>query len=323
MMEMRKITRRIIWFIATIFILMNVVAFFHARKFTRYSKNAGEKTGKPEQLSAVGKMQAILFGIDNPRPENKRKPSGKFETIELQSNRKIEGWYLPANSGAGEDSERRTVILFHGYGGDKSSMLDKAEILDSLGFDTFLVDFMGSGGSEGNITTIGYREAEQVMTAYEYVGSRGVKNIYLFGTSMGAVAILKAISDHGIVPKGIILECPFGSMYKTVCARFDNMNLPSFPMAGLLVFWGGAQHGFWAFGHNPTRYAGRVACPTLVLFGEKDKNVSRDEINDIYRNLPGEKSLRIYPQAGHENYLLKYKREWTEDVAGFLEANAQ
>jgi pimeloyl-ACP methyl ester carboxylesterase len=135
---------------------------------------------------------------------------------------------------------------------------------------------------------------------------------------MGAVAIMKAIKDYDLKPKGIIIECPFGTMQQTVEARFKNMNVPTFPMTGLLVFWGGLQHGFWAFHHNPTDYAKQVTCPTLLLFGEQDKNVSRQEIEDIFANLPGQKQLKTYELAGHENYLNKYRTQWTQDVVNFL-----
>ena len=74
----------------------------------------------------------------------------------------------------------------------KSSLLDKAEIFLNLGYNTFLVDFMGSGGSDGNQTTIGFYEAEEVKTAFNYLEACGEKNIILFGTSMGAAAIMKA-----------------------------------------------------------------------------------------------------------------------------------
>lgn len=177
---------------------------------------------------------------------------------------------------------------------------------------------MGSGGSEGNTTTIGFKEAEQVKTAYDYLISKGQTDLYLFGTSMGAVAIMKAIKDYDIKPKGILIECPFGSMYQTVAARFSNINLPAFPMAGLLVFRGGVQNGFWAFGHNPTDYAQQINCPTLLLYGENDKNVSRREIDAIFQNLTGPNTLKTYPLAGHENYQINYKNEWTEDVIRFL-----
>ncbi|HEY0030015.1 MAG TPA: PhoPQ-activated protein PqaA family protein, partial [Bacteroidia bacterium] len=144
---------------------------------------------------------------------------------------------------------------------------------------------------------------------------------YLFGTSMGAAAIMKACSEYDIHPKGIMIECPFGSMYKTVCARFKTMHAPTFPMAGLLVFWGGVQNGFWAFGHNPIEYAKKINCPTLLLYGEKDEKVSKEEIEEIFNNLKGPKKLRTYPNAGHENYLIKYKEQWTKDVAGFMATN--
>src|SRR5690606_3486437 len=197
-------------------------------------------------------------------------------------------------------------------------MTNVAKIFDSLQFNTLLVDFMGSGGSEGNNTTIGYKEADQVKTAFEFVKEKGEKNIYLFGTSLGAVAIMKAMDDYALAVSGLILECPFGSMYETVCARFDNMNVPRFPMAGLLVFWGGVQNGFWAFGHNPTEYAKSIQCPTLLLYGEKDEKVSVRETEEIFDNLPGRKKLRTFPDAGHESYLLKYRKEWIEEVSEFL-----
>jgi len=135
---------------------------------------------------------------------------------------------------------------------------------------------------------------------------------------MGGVAIMKSIHDYDLKPSSIILECPFGSMYETVCARFKTMNAPTFPMAGLLVFWGGVQNGFWAFGHNPTEYAKKINCPTLLLYGPKDEKVSLKEINTIFQNLKGKKKLRIYPNAGHENYLNDYKSKWIKDVNAFL-----
>lgn len=296
---------------------MNIVAFFHAYKFTHFITENVTKTKSPEKLNSLDKIKTLLLGVNNPRPTNKEKPE-KYVDIELQSNKKIDCWYLNKKYNNPTDTVKGTVILFHGYSGEKSSMLDKAEEFEKLNFDVLLVDFMGSGGSEGNQTTLGFKEAEEVKTAFEYLKEKGVKNIYLFGTSMGSVAIMKAIADFEIEPKGIIIECPFGSMYQTTCARFKIMNAPTFPMAGLLVFWGGVQNGFWALGHNPTEYAKKITCPTLLLYGEEDKNVSRQEIDDIYKNLQGQKTLKTYKLAGHENYLTKYKDEWTKDICEFI-----
>ncbi len=306
--------KRCIWFLIALVVLLNVVAIFHSYKFTHFSNNKLEKTKAPDTLAPQQKLKTLLLGVSNPRPENKTFPSTTYRTIKLNSNREIEGWIINA------DSSKGTVILFHGFSGEKSSMLDKATIFRELGYNTFLIDFMGSGGSEGNQTTIGFLEAKQVKTCFDYLASTGEKNIYLFGTSMGAVAIMKSISDYNINPKGVIIECPFGSMYKTVCARFKMMNAPTFPMAALLVFWGGVQNGFWAFGHNPSQYAKKIFQPTLLLYGAEDEKVSQEEIDEIFANLAGKKKLKVYKEAGHENYLNKYREEWLYDVKQFLKA---
>ncbi|MES2379600.1 MAG: alpha/beta hydrolase [Bacteroidota bacterium] len=312
MSNRKKTIKRLIWTLTIIFVLMNVVAIFHSYKFTHFVDSKTEKTKDPKKLTTGQKFSTIIFGVNNPRPENDKIPSSDFEIVNLKSNKKIECWNIKVAE------PRGTVILFHGFGGQKSSMLDKAEVFREKGFNTFLVDFMGSGGSEGSQTTIGFLESIQVKTCFDYLTEKGEKNIFLFGTSMGSVAIMKAICDSAIKPKGIIIECPFGSMYQTVCARFKTMNAPTFPMAGLLVFWGGLQNGFWAFGHNPTEYAKKITCPTLLMYGQQEEKVSKAEIDEIFANLNGRKELKIYKNVGHENYLTKYKDEWTKDITKFV-----
>lgn len=314
-MNIKKTAKTTLWIFLIVFIFMNIVAFFHAYKFTHFAKINSKKTESPKKLSTFEKFETVLFGVNNPRPTNTYLPSQKFETLKLQSNKEIECWTIKT------DNSKGTVILFHGYGSKKSSLLNKSDEFLKLGYDTLLVDFMGSGSSEGNQTTIGFKEAEEVKTAFEYLEKQGEKNIYLFGNSLGAVAVMKAMSDFNLDTKGIILECPFGSMYKTTCARFSNMNVPSFPMAGLLVFWGGVQNGFWAFGHKPTEYAKNINAPTLLLYGEKDDKVSREEIDEIYSNLNGTKQLKTFKLSGHEDYLNKYKEIWIDDIHDFLKKN--
>lgn len=298
-----------------IFFFMNIIASFHAWKFTHFATSSVIKTKSPTKLSVSEKLKALAFGVSNPRPENSLLPSRPYNVIKLKSSKIIECWDIKI------DSAKGYVILFHGYSANKSLMLDKAEEFLKLRYNVFLVDFIGSGGSEGNQTTVGFKEAEDVNAAYNYISQKGEKNLILFGSSMGAAAIMKAINQFELKPSSVILECPFGSMYQTTAARFKNMGVPAFPMAGLLVFWGGAENGFWAFGHNPVNYARSINCPVLLVYGEKDKQVSKSETIEIFENLKGKKVLKIYPEAEHENYLIKYHTEWINDVSGFLTQN--
>ena len=54
------------------------------------------------------------------------------------------------------------------------------------------------------------------------------------------------------------------------------------------------------------------------MYGEQDPKVTRQEIEDIFNNLPAHKKLVTFPLAGHENYLLKYKDKWTDEISIFL-----
>lgn len=307
----KKLLKRILRIILVVFLIMNIIAILHAYKFTHFSDTVHTKT-VANTLTTAQKVETLFFGIDNPRPVNTVKPSQPYTTVKLKSNKEIECWSIKTLQAKG------TVILFHGYGENKSGMIDKSDVYLRMGYNTLLVDFMGSGGSEGNITSIGYFAAQQLKTCYDYLTRKGEKNIHLFGTSMGTAAILKAMDNYNIQPVSILIECPFGSMYKTVCARFKIVGVPTVPMAGLLVFWGGVENGFWAFNHKPEEYAKAITCPVLLMYGEKDNRVSRQEINSIFANLKGRKQLATYPLAGHENYLKKYNAKWAKDVSGFL-----
>lgn len=312
---MKKHLKKIIKLFVYILIFLNVIGFFHAYKFTHFVEDNSKKTKSPEKLSIPEKLKILFLGINNPKPKNEAFPSQKYEEIVLQSNKKISAWYVKNPNSKG------LVLLFHGYVGSKSKLIDKSDEFYKQGYSTLLVDFIGSGDSEGNQTTIGFKEAEQVKTAFDFAVKNSEKNIYLFGTSMGAVGIMKAITDYKIKPNGIVIECPFGSLYQTVCARFKKMNAPTFPMAGILTFWDGLQNNFWGFGHNPTEYAKNINCPTLLFYGEKDKSVSLAETNVIYKNLKGKKKLIIFKNTGHENYLIKNKTNWCNNTALFLTEN--
>lgn len=148
----KKVIKYLLFIFISVFFFINLIAFFHAYKFTHFSDASKTKT-KAKNLSLTEKVSIIFFGISNPRPENDCVPSLKYEKIIIKSNKEIECWEIK------NDTSKGTVAIFHGYGGNKSSMLDKAMIFYEKGYSIILVDFMGSGGSEGNQTTVGYKES--------------------------------------------------------------------------------------------------------------------------------------------------------------------
>jgi uncharacterized protein len=308
----KKPFRKLLRILLLVFILMNILAAVHAWSFTHFDDSAGARVN-PDHMTRTQKAKMLLLGAALPRPVNTDVPSQDFERVTIKSNVQLSAWYIKAENPIG------TVLLFHGYQGNKSGLLPASNEFLKMGYNVLLTDFMGSGGSAGNSTTIGFDEAGEVKDCFEYIQQKGEKQIYLYGSSMGAVAIMKAIADYKVAPKAIIIGCPFGTMYKTVGKRFEIRGVPKFPLAGMLTFWGGVENGFWAFGHNPEDYAKSITCATLLLWGEQDNRVSGEEIDAIYASLKGPKELKTFIHCGHGTYLDEEPEEWVVTVSGFLE----
>ena len=184
-----------------------------------------------------------------------------------------------------------------------------------------MVDFRGAGGSTGSDTTLGMREAGDVAAAFGYARQEwSDRFIAVYGVSMGAVAALRAIAAEGVEPDGLVLESPFDSLLNTVRNRFHATGLPDFPAAEMLVFWGGVQHGFDGFAHNPVEYARSVRCPTLLLYGDRDPRVTPAQSTAIYAALdPGiNKTAVPFEGAGHEALVLHDPELWERHVGELL-----
>jgi alpha-beta hydrolase superfamily lysophospholipase len=296
-------------------VLVNLLAFRHAWTMTHFAA-PGSRTPPPEQLSAVGKLGVVLTGVRLPRPVNDRTPDADGLTYETHTISggpfPLEAWYVP------HPQPRGTVLLFHGYAACKSTLLPEAKAFHDLGFACLLIDFPGSGGSGGDDTTIGYREAEDVVRTADFARLRWPGRLILFGQSMGAAAVLRAVAVHGIRADALVLECPFDRLLTTVEARFRAMRLPTFPGARLLTFWGGVQHGFDPFAHNPVDYARSVTCPALLLHAANDPRVAVSEAEAICANLAGPKRLHVFAGLGHQSFAAVRPEEWKEEVADFL-----
>jgi uncharacterized protein len=213
------------------------------------------------------------------------------------------------------------VILFHGYSAEKTSLLGVARAFLELGASVLLVDFRGSGGSSESHTTAGVQEAEGVVAAVRDAGRRlSHRNVFLFGRSMGAAAILRAVHVHAIQPDGVMLEVVFDTLLNTVRHRFRALQLPPFPSAEFLVFWGGRQWRFDGFKHNPSEYAASVHCPVLLMHGARDPRVSLTEARHVFEAIAGPKELVTFQQCGHESYLSNNATQWRTAVERFIES---
>jgi hypothetical protein len=228
-------------------------------------------------------------------------------------NLKLEAWYMKADSALG------TVILFHGLNLNKGYILNEAYEFLSLGYNTMLIDMRAHGNSEGIVNSLGYKESEEVKLAYDYIKNKEEKNIVLWGMSLGAVIITRAVSEYDLHPEKIILEMPFNRLQDHLKARARLVGFPEEPFGFLVTFWTGVEQGYWGFGHKTSSYAKKINCPVLLQWGTEDEYVKKSEIEKIYAAIPvKKKKLVVYDGAGHEPLLSKDAEKWKNEVGQFL-----
>jgi uncharacterized protein len=127
------------------------------------------------------------------------------------------------------------------------------------------------------------------------------------------------MSDHQLNPQKIILEMPFGTIKNAVKGRLKIMGLPAEPISTLLTFWGGTEHGFWAFGMKPREYVKSIKCPVLLQWGKNDLRVTRSEEEILFSNITNpDKKFVVYENTGHESICKKETAKWEAEVAAFL-----
>jgi uncharacterized protein len=262
------------------------------------------------------------LGLGASRPTNTRLPTDiglqyLTQRISINQTEWLETWFIPTQT----SKSYGTVLLFPGNAGSKSKqLLAPAQVFHNLGYNTLLVDFRGVGGSSGNTTTLGIREAKDVALTLKTAQRSNLKRPFiLYGVSMGTAAILKAVADQTVKPDAIILELPYTRLLDAVRSRVKIFRIPTFPIAELVVFWGGVQHGINGFTHNPITYANQVKCPTLILYGKLDKWTTEAEVNQMVQNLQGPKQLVIFPNSGHDLLVTTNKDLWQKSIGQFLE----
>ena len=296
-------------------ILINISAAFHAYRFTHYYNDDKIRNQKSSEGKPLLRTWRLMTGRKLPKSLIQYYPAIPYDTFQLTTNNglKLEAWYMKA------DSAKGTVILFHGLNSNKGNVLSEAFEFYSLGYNTMLLDIRAHGNSEGTTNSIGNKESEEVKLAYDHIAKKGEKNIVLWGMSLGAVMISKAIWEYDLQPQKIILEMPFDKLEDHISARARISGFPGEPFGFFVTFWTGVEQGYWGYGHKTTRYVKKIDCPVLLQWGNNDEYVLKRETERIFAAIrSSKKKLEIYEGAGHGPLLAGNEQKWIKEVTDFL-----
>lgn len=309
--------RLTVWSLFGLLVVVNLIAYLRARSLTRFLPS-GPRTPRPEDLPVLGRLWVLAFGARIPRPLNDRTPAEvglAFRSFSIRGPAgRLACWRIPRRRAGGRS------ILFHGYAGMRAHLLDNALVQWRAGHEVVIAEFRASGESAGRDTSIGWHEAEDVMAVIRHLDPPAGRRSVVFGVSMGAAAVLRAVAHLGLRPKALILESPFDTLVRTTGNRFRAMGLPGRPLADLLVFWGGVRLGFPGHRLRPVDWARSVTCPALVLARGRDTRARPPEVRAVWRNLAGPKRFTVLPGAGHDELTPAAVRAWNRSVTGFLKS---
>lgn len=132
-------------------------------------------------------------------------------------------------------SAKRVIILCHGYWQAKEFM---HEFLDLFAHDTiYIPDLRAHGDSQGKFISFGYYETQDIKSGIQFLlKNPSTKKLPIigFGISMGALILLKAVSE-GMPFKALILDSALTDINNTLCYIFRRWGKFPFCMCDMIV----------------------------------------------------------------------------------------
>ncbi len=174
----------------------------------------------------------------------------------------LRGWYIPAL-----EATRKTLVLLHGYPADKGNILPPLAFLHGE-FNLLLFDFRYLGASEGNYSTAGAKEVEDLLAAVRYLKSRGNSEIGVWGFSMGGAVALMALANAPEI-RAVVSESSYASLGEMAFELF-NIPLLKYPLAYLVHLWAQTFLGIDLREVSPAERVRGARIPILVIHSTAD-----------------------------------------------------
>ncbi len=233
----------------------------------------------------------------------------------------LAGWYVPAASGALPTAP--TVVLAHGWGSNKSAMLDRAALLHDT-YHLVLFDFRNHGQSAGEVTTQGVRESGDLRAILDWLESqKGPDRIAVLGTSMGGASALAA-ADRDERIDAVVVESTHATIANAIQARLDVAGYPlAMPGSWAILLGSLFRTGEDTSSVDPLLTIARLDDrPVLLVYGGLDDSIGATDAQDLEAAAAAAGSpveLHVCEAAGHAGSPDACPEDYPVWVLGFLE----
>jgi len=232
---------------------------------------------------------------------------------------KLKGWFIPGDSNA-------TIVIAHGYGGNKAGCLDYAEFLHKASYNLLLFDFRAHGESEGNWTSNGYYESDDIIAAVNYLKenfSTYAEKIGVLGISMGGKAAIIASAKTEEIDAVVADSAPAGFIESMNLRERVGMKsskvISLFVIEDLVSYLYELQTGISEDRNKALNYVDRMNSAMLIIHGDKDGIVPVKDAYLLYERAKGPKSIWIVNNTGHHGAHQWHRVEYEGNVIRFFD----
>jgi dipeptidyl aminopeptidase/acylaminoacyl peptidase len=229
----------------------------------------------------------------------------------------LEGWYI-------DTPGDRTIMILHGVSSARDNYINMevGRELAQRGFDIFMFDFRGHGGSGGDRTSLGEWETSDIAGALAYLRSRGVERVGVLGYSMGASTALLAAPDR-LEIEAIVSDSAFSDLFSVVERERARAGVPDLFSPGY-VFASKALFGVDILANEPRRAIAQLANrPVLLIHADGDPLIPVEqahELRDAAQAVGNDNvELWIAPAGGHVAAFADNREEYLSRVAAFFD----
>jgi uncharacterized protein len=174
----------------------------------------------------------------------------------------LRGWYIPADR-----TTEKTLILLHGYPADKGDILPALVFLHE-DFNLLLFDFRYLGESEGSYSSAGATEVEDLLAAIRFLKARGIKEVGVWGFSMGGAVALMALEKAPEI-RAVVSESSYASLAQ-MALSFLRIPLLNYPVAYLVGLWAKIFLGIDLRDVSPAQRIRHTTVPILLIHSSDD-----------------------------------------------------
>lgn len=308
---------------AVVLVIMVIMYCFLGRVFADFALKRGSNADaavKETLVHDTEKTHAQAVETEKQREARYFSEKHMTEEIEISSadSLKLRGFIYENEKDTGH-----YVILMHGFQDDHEFMEPYAVEYYGKGFHILIPDQRAHGQSEGNYTTMGWREKDDIRRWIEMIIERDPKaKIVLHGVSMGASSIMMAAGDG--LPENVracISDCGYTTLWVEYREKMKEMfHLPSFPVLLAASLAARVRPGFWIQKVSPLDSLKRNHIPMLFIHGDKDDYNPYWMMNELYMaDLSGEKQRMTIPGARHARSVYTDYDTYWKGVWSFLE----